>query len=142
MNPRVNPVRFVLAIAVLALSAAGCSGGSPSSAQYTPTSTGAAQAPAGVTFSPDKKKAKIISSCGTHIKIVVLGIETCRFHEAGYTGSFNLTDHTNGLIGISPSSGDKKTNFTITALLVGSGYFLVEDGNGVKLKVFVKVTLI
>jgi hypothetical protein len=142
MNQRVNPVRFVFAIAVLALSAAGCSGGTPSSTQYMPTSTGAAQTPAGATVSPDKNKAQIISSCGTHIKIVVLGIQTCRFHESGYTGSFNVTDHTNGLIGISPASGDKKTVFTITALLIGSGYFLVEDGNGRKLRVHVKITLI
>ncbi|HEY1680089.1 MAG TPA: hypothetical protein VGF98_00415 [Candidatus Tumulicola sp.] len=142
MNQRVNPVRFVLALAVLALSAAGCSGGSPSSAQYTPTSTGAAQTPAGVTVSPDKNKVQIVSSCGTHIKIVVLGFQTCRFHEPGYTGSFNVTDHTNGLIGISPASGDKKTLFTVSALLVGSGYFLVEDSNGKKLRVHVKVTLV
>jgi hypothetical protein len=142
MNQRVNPVRFVLALAVLALSAAGCSGGSPSSAQYTPTSTGAAQTPAGAIASPDMNKVPIVSSCGSHIKIVVLGFQTCRFHEPGYTGSFNVTDHTNGLIGISPASGDKKTLFTVSALLVGSGYFLVEDSNGKKLRVHVKVTLV
>jgi hypothetical protein len=143
MKQRVNPVRFLLALAVLALSAAGCQGGSPSSAQYTPTSTGAAPAMlTGGTLSPDKKKkAKIVSSCGDHIKIVVLGILECKFHESGYTSTFNITNKTNGLVGISPNSGDKDTTFTISALLVGSGYFLVEDKNGTKLKVFVKVTV-
>jgi hypothetical protein len=143
MKKQVNPVRFILALAVLALSAAGCQGGSPSSAQYTPTSTGAAPSIlTGGTVSLDKKKkAKIVSSCGDHIKIVVLGILECKFHESGYTGTFNITNNTNGLVGISPNSGDKDTTFTITALLVGSGYFLVEDKNGTKLKVFVKVTV-
>lgn len=141
MKQRVNPVRLVLALAVLALSAAGCQGGTPSSTQYMPTSTGAA--PSSVTtgtFSPDKKKkAKIISSCGQHIKIVLLGIMNCRFHESGYSGNFTVTNDANGLIGISPNSGDKGTTFTITGLLLGSGYFLVQDSNGTKLKVFVKV---
>jgi hypothetical protein len=143
MKQRVNPVRFLLALAVLALSAAGCQGGSPSSAQFTPTSTGAAPSIlTGGTVSLDKKKkAKIVSSCGDHIKIVVLGIVECKFHESGYNSTFNITNNTNGLIGISPNSGDKDTTFTITALLVGSGYFLVEDKNGTKLKVFVKVDL-
>jgi hypothetical protein len=141
MKQRVNPVRFLLALAVLALSAAGCQGGSPSSAQYTPTSTGAAPAIRTTgTVSPDKKKkAKIISSCGDHIKIVILGIMECRFHESNYNGKFNITNDTNGLIGISPNSGDKGTTFTITGLVLGSGYFLVEDKNGTKLKVYVKV---
>ncbi|HEY3675584.1 MAG TPA: hypothetical protein VGK84_06290 [Candidatus Tumulicola sp.] len=144
MKQRVNPVRFLLALAVLALSAAGCQGGSPSSAQYTPTMTGAAPSNlTGGTISLDKKKkAKIVSSCGDHVKIVVLGILECKFHESGYTSNFNITNDTNGLVGISPNSGDKGTTFTITALLVGSGYFLVEDKNGTKLKVFVKVTLL
>jgi hypothetical protein len=91
---------------------------------------------------PDKKHIKIVSSCGQHIKIVLLGIVQCRFHEQGYSGSFNITNNTNGLIGITPMTGDKKTVFTVTGLLLGSGNFLVEDGNGVKLKVNVKVITI
>jgi hypothetical protein len=123
------------------MSAAGCQGGAPSSTQYMPTSTGAAPSiVSSGAFSPDKKKkAKIISSCGQHIKIVLLGIQDCRFHESGYDGVFNITNDTNGLIGISPTSGGKTTTFTITGLLLGSGYFLVEDSNGTKLKVYVKV---
>jgi hypothetical protein len=143
MKQRVNPVRFLLALSVLALSVAGCQGGSPSSAQYTPTSTGAAPAAlTGGTVSLDKKKkAKIVSSCGDHIRVVVLGIVECKFHENGYTGNFNITNETKGLVAISPTTGDKETVFTITALLVGSGHFLVEDTKATKLKVFVHVTL-
>jgi hypothetical protein len=143
MKQRVNPVRFLLALAVLALSAAGCQGGSPSSAQYTPTSTGAApSALTGGTVSLDKKKkAKIVSSCGDHIRVVVLGIVECKFHENGYTGNFKITDETKGLVSISPTTGDKETIFTVTALVVGSGHFFVEDKNSTKLKVSVKVTL-
>jgi hypothetical protein len=142
MNQRLNPSRLVLAVAILALTAAGCQGGGPSSAtQLMPASTGAAQSvTTGGTFGSDmKQKPQIISSCGKHIKIVLLGIMNCRFHEVKYDGDFTITNHTNGLIGITPTSGDKTTTFTITGLILGSGYFLVQDTNKTKLKVFVKV---
>jgi hypothetical protein len=139
MKQHPNPFRLVLALGVLALSAAGCQGGTPSTAQYMPTSTGAPAALTSGIAIPDKKKSKIVSSCGQHIKIVLLGILDCRFHEPGYSGSFTITNNTDGLISISPTTGDKKTIFTVTGLLLGSGNFKVEDSHGVKLKIFVKV---
>src|ERR1700744_1472137 len=119
MKQRVNPFRLVLAAGVLAIAAAGCQGGAPSNAAYMPTSTGAAPAisTSGMALPDKKNKPKIVSSCGQHIKIVLLGIVDCRFHEQGYSGSFTITNNTNGLIGITPMTGDKKTTFTITGLL-------------------------
>jgi hypothetical protein len=83
---------------------------------------------------------KIDSSCGDRVHIVLLGIVDCKFDEKNYDGNFKVTVQTKGLISISPSHGTKDTKFTVTALLVGRGYFLVKGSKGVSLKVRVHVT--
>jgi hypothetical protein len=91
-------------------------------------------------MSPDR--SVIRSSCGHRIHVVVLGIVDCRFHESGYgNATFTLHDHTNGLVIISPTQGNKTTTFTITGAVVGNGFFTVKDGKGNKVRVRVRVTL-
>ena len=87
-------------------------------------------------------RAKIISSCGKHVHIVIAGIVDCKFREPGYGGgTFTLTNDTKGIVVISPSSGTKSTTFTILGALLGSGHFVVKDAKGRELRVTVKVTL-
>jgi len=87
------------------------------------------------------KDVDIKSTCGRKIHIVLAGMVDCKFHEHGYgNGIFTLHDHTNGLITISPSQGDRTTKFTITGVAAGSGYFVVTDNHNNKLRVRVRVT--
>jgi hypothetical protein len=136
-------LRSVLGLAILALSVVACHGSPTGSAPYLPSNVGGA-APQSVRIAPNaEEKGEIISSCGKHVRIVLAGIVNCRFREPGYgdNSPFTLHDHTNGLILISPNKGSSDIKFTITGLLIGSGYFVVKDTRGHQLKVFVRVHL-
>ena len=125
--------RLALALGVVLLTGVACQGKSTSSAGYVPAGTGDVAA-------PQMMKAKIISSCGTKIRIVLLGSVECRFHENNHPlRTFTLVNHTNGLVSISPSSGTKLTTFTVTAILLGNGYFTVKDDDGNQLNVKLEV---
>ncbi|MGA8535311.1 MAG: hypothetical protein WB615_14485 [Candidatus Tumulicola sp.] len=81
----------------------------------------------------------VVSSCGHSIRIHILGILRCQFHEEGYDGNFTIDpSHLSGIATISPESGDKHTQFTVTGIVEGGGYFIV---TGVRsLRVHVQVT--
>jgi hypothetical protein len=134
-------LRVVIGLAALSLSLAACH--SSSSGSYVPPSSGVSAPQADLRVSPaHEEHGEITSSCGNHIRIKVAGILNCRFWEAGYgKATLTLQDHTNGLILISPKTGTRHTNFTITGVLVGSGYFVVQGAAGSSLKVTVKVSL-
>jgi len=94
----------------------------------------APQSASGVTpeniLSDKKVSHPIISSCGEHVHIIVLGIVGCRFHEYGYgDGQFTIHNDTNGVIVIYPSSGNNKTTFSILGAVKGSGDFVVASKN-------------
>ncbi len=125
--------RLALALGVILLTAVGCQGRSSGTPGYVP-------AGAGSVATPEMLQAKIISSCGTKIRIVLLGSVECRFHENNHPQrTFTLVNHTNGLVSISPGSGTKLTTFTVTAILLGSGYFTVKDADGNQLNVKLEV---
>jgi hypothetical protein len=85
---------------------------------------------------------ELFSSCGHHVRIILLGIVTCRFHEVGdRDAAFTLKNDTQGLILISPMTGNRHTKFTITGLVLGSGHFTVSDAKGRHITVTVKVIL-
>ena len=94
---------------------------------------------------PDKKREKIeiVSSCGKHVRIVLLGILDCKFKEENYgDGKFTLKNDTKGIIVITPTSGTRATTFTIAGAVIGSGSFVVTDAKKKhSLRVRVKVTL-
>ncbi len=140
-----NLNRIGLAAGALALSIAmvACHGQSPGSAGYIPTSSSALSAPqAGAGLNAPDAKRKIVSTCGDHVHIVLLAIVDCKFRERGYgAGTFTLTNHTKGIVVISPSSGTKATTFTILGAILGSGNFVVKDTKNRELKVTVRVTL-
>ena len=108
-----------------------------------PAASTAVSAPQPAGFAaPDKKKVKIVSSCGDRVRIVVLGILDCKFKEAGYgDGVFTLKNNTKGIIVITPMSGTKATTFTILGAVIGSGSFTVTDTKNHSLRVRVKVVL-
>ncbi|HEY6326440.1 MAG TPA: hypothetical protein VIW73_08030 [Candidatus Cybelea sp.] len=91
-----------------------------------------------------EERGELFSSCGHHIRIVLAGIVNCRFHEVGDSKKdvFTLKNDTQGLILISPLTGNRYTTFTITALVIGSGHFTVNDGAGDRLTVTVRVSLL
>lgn len=135
---------FAAGTVALAAGMAACHGQSPGSAGYIPANSTVLSPQGGTGLAaPDaKKKVQIVSSCGKHVHIVLLGIIDCRFSEKGYgNGTFTLTNDTKGVVVISPMSGDQSTKFTILGALIGSGHFVVKDTNGRHLKVTVKVTL-
>jgi hypothetical protein len=140
-----NLQRIGLAAGAIAfsLTMAACHGQMPGSSGYIPPSSSTSSTTeigSGVA-APDTKH-RIISSCGKHVNIVLLGIVDCRFREPGYgDGTFTLPNHTNGIVVISPSSGTRSTKFTILGAVLGSGYFTVKGAKGRKLRVTVKVTL-
>ncbi len=141
MRFNLQRVGFAAAAVALSLTMVACHGQTPGSSSYIPTNATAlsAQSGSGVA-SPDVRK--IISSCGKHVHIVLLGIVDCKFREAGYgDGTFTLTNDTKGIVVISPSSGTKATTFTILGAVLGSGHFTVKDAKGRHLSVTVKVTL-
>jgi hypothetical protein len=131
--------------AALSLSTVACHGQSPGSSGYVPTASTSLSAPQPGTGlgAPDaKRKIRIISSCGKHVRIVLLGILDCKFKEEGYgDGTFTLTNDTKGIVVITPSSGTRKTPFTILGAVLGSGYFVVRDTQKHHLKVRVRVVL-
>lgn len=125
--------RLALALGVVLLTAVACQGRSASTPGYVPIGTSNVAA-------PEMMQAKIISSCGTKIRIVLLGTVECKFHENNHPlRVFTLVNHTNGLVSISPSSGTKLTTFTVTAILLGSGYFTVKDADGNQLNVKLEI---
>lgn len=124
--------RLALALGLVLLTAVACQGRSSSTSGYVPVGTNVA--------TPEMMQAKIISSCGTKIRIVLLGSVECRFHENNHPlRVFTLVNHTSGLVSISPSSGTKLTTFTVTAILLGSGYFTVKDTDGNQLNVKLEI---
>jgi hypothetical protein len=100
-------------VAALSLALAACHGGSTGTSSYVPAGSSALQSgPAGIIVGPDVLSGDIDSNCGKRIHIVVAGIIDCKFDEKGYGNrTFTLTDHTNGLILISPTSGNRHTVF-------------------------------
>jgi hypothetical protein len=89
-----------------------------------------------------EERGEILSSCGRRIHVIVAGIVNCHFRLGGdRDATFTLIDHTHGLILISPTTGNRTTKFTITGVLVGSGYFIVRSDNDRRLRVRVRVTL-
>jgi hypothetical protein len=82
------------------------------------------------------------SSCGNHVRIVVLGVVDCRFTQMGnHGGTVTIdTSHLMGLATVSPTSGTTKTDFLVTGVLSGQGYFIVATQTR-KLRVVVSVSL-
>jgi hypothetical protein len=143
MQANQQVIRSVMALAVLtiSLSLAGCHGGAPSgSTGYLPANVSSTT---GSIVNPDKKKPIAIeSSCGKHVRIVLLGFVDCKFKERGYgNGVFKLYNHEKGLISVSPDKGTRSTTFTVSGLLVGKGSFLVRDTRGHHLVVHTRVSL-
>ena len=125
--------RLALALGIVLLTAVACQGRSTGTPGYVPIGTSNVA-------TPQMMEAKIISSCGTKIRIVLLGSVECKFHENNHPlRTFTLVNHTNGLVSISPSSGTKLTTFTVTAILLGSGYFTVKDADGNQLNVKLEI---
>jgi hypothetical protein len=131
--------------AALALSIVACHGQSAGTPSYLPAGSSGIStqqqldrgiAPAG------EERGEMFSSCGHHVRIILLGIVTCRFHEVGdRDAAFTLKNNTQGLILISPMTGNRGTKFTITGLLVGTGSFTVSAGKGHHITVTVRVLL-
>ncbi len=135
--------RLISASAAFVLLLTACHGSPSGTSQYLPSGSTSMSAPAGPAISPEHEQRGVIySSCGHRIHIHVAGIISCRFHELRYHGMFTLHNDTNGLILISPMTGNKHTKFTITGLLVGKGYFTVTDTKGHSVTVHVKVTVL
>ncbi len=137
-------LRLVTGLAAFALILTACHGGSSGTSTFVPansTSVTAPQSDAGAM--PDHNRgSEIRSSCGRHVHILLAGFVACHFREPGYgDGTFTLTDQTHGLVGISPTSGNRHTRFTITGLVVGSGRFTVRDDHHNHIVVHVHVTL-
>jgi hypothetical protein len=130
--------------AALALSIVACHGQSAGTPSYVPAASSGIStqqqldniAPAG------EERGELFSSCGHHVRIILAGIVTCRFHEVGdRDAAFTLKNNTQGLILISPMTGNRGTKFTITGLLLGTGSFTVNAGKGKHLTVTVRVLL-
>ncbi|HEY5427142.1 MAG TPA: hypothetical protein VIJ77_11365 [Candidatus Tumulicola sp.] len=83
--------------------------------------------------------ATIKSTCGHKIDIHLLGVVSCQFSEFGYDGTFTIdASHLSGLASVSPDHGTKQTVFTVTGLIEGGGYFIVQGAR--KIRVHVQVT--
>ena len=135
LTSRITAALVSAGLCVAGLAACGGSTNTPGYAAYTPSGvTGLAQ------IAPDKKPA-IESTCGTRIHMEVGLFVDCKFKEKGYGGNFTVSNHTKGLVGISPDKGTKDTTFVVTGILVGKGYFLVRDHHKNSLKIRVRVTL-
>jgi hypothetical protein len=137
--------RLVIGSAALALILTACHGASSGTPSYLPTGSSGIStqqqldrgiAPAG------EEHGEMFSSCGHHVRIILAGIVTCRFHEVGdRDAAFTLKNHTQGLILISPMTGNRHTKFTITGLVLGTGSFTVSAGKGHRITVTVHVVL-
>jgi len=137
-------ITIVCSVAALSLGMFGCHGQYSGTTGYMPPSTNAipaSQSGGGIERTA-KKKVKIQSGCGHRLHIVIAGIVNCRFREEGYgNGIFTVTNHETGIIGVTPSSGDKSTVFTIVGLVLGSGHLVWKDSKGREYKIAVRVTL-
>ncbi len=141
---KMQRVRWVTGMVSLSLILAGCHGGSSGTAPSLPASGASSQQSLDRGIVPSyEERGELFSSCGYHIRIVLAGIVNCRFHEVGggRKDVFTLKNDTHGLILISPMTGNRNTTFTITALVVGSGHFTVNDGKRDYLTVTVRVSL-
>jgi hypothetical protein len=145
MRNYLKRIGIAAGVAAFSISMVACHGQSPGSSGYVPTGSPALSVPqagAGLAAPDAKHKIKIVSSCGKHVKIVLLGILDCKFKEQGYgDGTFTLKNDTKGIVVITPSSGTQDTTFTILGALVGSGHFQVKDTRGHSLRVSVRVAL-
>jgi hypothetical protein len=123
--------RALLGVAAFSLGLAACHGGSSGTSSYVPASSDvAAPQGSGVALDnvvPDRKTSQpIFSSCGDHVRIIVLGTVGCKFRERGYgNGELRIHNDTNGIVLVSPSSGKSGTTFTITGAVKGGGHFMV-----------------
>lgn len=141
MRFNLKKIGFAAGAVAFSLSMVACHGQMPGGPSYIPTNSTAASAALGLD-SPDHSKRKIISSCGQHVHIVLAGLVNCKFREPGYKdGTFNITNDTQGIVIITPGSGNRATAFTILGAVLGNGYFEVKDAKGRQLRVTVKVTL-
>lgn len=147
MTSNFKRIAVAAGAAAFSLSMVACHGQSPGGSSYVPTASTSLSAPQLGTglAAPDKKheKVEIVSSCGKHVRIVLLGILDCKFREEGYgDGTFTLKNDTKGIIVITPSSGTRATTFTILGAVIGSGSFVVTDAKKKhSLRVRVKVIL-
>ncbi|MBV8371901.1 MAG: hypothetical protein JOY69_01450 [Candidatus Eremiobacteraeota bacterium] len=149
-------MKLLLATALAVAFLAGCSGGA--SPSLVPGVAGAAAQPvAGTAAQPMSSTFPLAatdeivnpdhyppvqSSCGNHIRIVIAGFVDCRFTQQGnHGGSVKIdTSHLMGLATVSPTSGTTKTDFIVTGVLSGQGYFIVETQTR-KMRVVVTVSL-
>ncbi|HEV3090008.1 MAG TPA: hypothetical protein VGX91_01045 [Candidatus Cybelea sp.] len=139
-------IQLAAALTTLALGVVACQGAPTSSAGYVPPGASNLAAPqangAGAAL-PDKKhrRDEIISSCGDHLRIVLLGVVDCKFREKRQDAKFTISDRTHGIVVVSPSKGTSGTTFTILGAIVGSAAFTVKDARGNRIVMRVKVTL-
>lgn len=119
---------ILAAAAALSLTLAACNSQSPGNLGYMPSGASSLPAAHGGSIGPDTVVIK--STCSSHIHIILAGFVNCQFSEKNYSGVFHVFNHTHGLVGISPTKGTSSTVFTVTALLVGRGAFLVRDRRG------------
>jgi hypothetical protein len=90
--------RLVTGSAALVLILTACHGASSGTPSYLPTGSSGIStqqqldrgiAPAG------EERGEMFSSCGHHVRIILAGIVTCRFHEVGdRDAAFTLKNHT------------------------------------------------
>jgi hypothetical protein len=128
-------------VAALTLSLIGCHGQSPAGSGYMPPSTSAL--PGSQMGSMDRdKKVEIKSSCSHRLHIVIAAIVDCKFREKGYgAGIFTVSNDVNGIVTVSPQSGDRRTVFTILGAVIGTGHLVWKDAKGHDYKIAVRVTL-
>jgi len=136
-------LRLATGIAALSLILAACHGGSSGTAPYVPANGTSPQVGDQGLAPNDNDRGEIRSSCGHHVRIVLAGIINCRFHEVGDRDAlFTLKNDTQGLILISPMSGNRNTKFTITGLVIGSGHFIVRAAGDKGHRLFVTVRVV
>lgn len=140
-------MKLLLATALGVALLAGCNGsGSPSAVPGVPAAGAQSASPAFQPVAPDTvipdHFPPLHSSCGNHVRIVILGFVDCRFTQPGnHGGTVNIdTSHLMGLATVSPTSGTTKTDFIVTGVLSGQGYFIVETQTR-KMRVVVSVSL-
>jgi hypothetical protein len=83
--------------------------------------------------------AAIKSSCGKKINIHLLGVVTCQFSEVGFEdGTYTIdSSHLSGFASITPGQGTRQTQFTVTGLVEGGGYFIVHGARNLRVQVLV-----
>ena len=150
-------MKLLLATALVGALLAGCSGGgSPSAVPAGPAaaqpataaqSAAAAEQMASTFQSEDNIMTPdhyppVKSSCGNHVRILIAGFVDCRFTQQGnHGGSVNIdTSHLVGVATVSPTSGTTKTDFIVTGVVSGMGYFIVATQTR-KMRVVVSVAI-